>query len=125
MNKKIAIDLVKYIVLESSTEDMTSLYEVIWELNAKFPDVEKKEKLEVSRIAIQSLLGSGHLRLFKKFRTAANEERVDNNEWSEILNQDKHWDPPSEDGLYYCFFQTETTSDELWKQYERSKNTLQ
>jgi hypothetical protein len=121
MNNKIEIGLVKYLILLNATEDITGLYEVIWELNTKFPDIKKEDKIDVARLGLKNLLDAGHLNLYKKFWAKNEEELIDKVRWNEIVDQDKFWEPPHDDGSYYCFCETHSTSGELWKQYERNQ----
>lgn len=44
------------LVLEAGEEDYSGLYEVIWELNAKFPVVPESEKIRLAREALEECL---------------------------------------------------------------------
>ncbi len=91
---KIEIELVRLIILESANEDITGLYEAI------------------------------HLNLYKKSWKKNDEELLSKIHWIEILNQDKSWEPPTDDRLYYCFLETQSTYEEAQRQYEKYKSKL-
>jgi hypothetical protein len=122
MNQRIDIDLVKELILESATDDMTGLYEVIWELNGNFPDITKIDKISVARVAMKELLQRKSIQLYQRFWGVNGDVLIDNANWDDIIDQNKSWEPPDENGLYYCFFETESTVKDLWKLSERIRN---
>jgi len=79
------------ILLSSANEDYVGLYELIWELNAKFPETTLAEKYGAAERAARKLLDLGWLSLYrtdpgwKSFReldrTFAEEELSDPTSW--------------------------------------------
>jgi hypothetical protein len=57
---------VEIIILELGSEDRYGLHEVLWALNARYPDVPDNQKLSAARQAVSSLLGRGRLTLYRQ-----------------------------------------------------------
>ena len=53
------------LALEAGAEDYTGLYEIIWELNNKFPSVAEAEKIRMARQAIEHCLSQGLVELYQ------------------------------------------------------------
>ena len=53
------------LALEAGAEDYTGLYEVIWELNGKFPEVSEAEKIGAARVALMHLLSEGLIEVYR------------------------------------------------------------
>ena len=56
---------VDVLVLEAGAEDYTGLYEIIWELNIKFPSVPEAEKIRMARQAVERCLSQGLVELYQ------------------------------------------------------------
>lgn len=53
------------LALEAGVDDYTGLYEVILELNGKFPEVSEAEKIAAATAALSALLNEGQIELYR------------------------------------------------------------
>ena len=66
MTKTINNEIAVQLALEVSTEDYIGLYEIIWELNTKFPNASLWEKYRAGSVAVSILVEQGFIQMFEK-----------------------------------------------------------
>lgn len=100
---------VRQITLRAATEDYCGLYELLWELNAKYPEAGTAEKLAVARAALGALFAEGLVDLFSAGWLPREYHPVLMAEGSTLLAGDASWRAPSEatEGTFFAFAVTE------------------
>lgn len=90
-------------ILSSATEDYLGLYEVVWEINARYPETEVRQRHPAAKWVVESLLSRGWVELYecRDYIKAVSEfEKVPPEKWSNVLETTANWEPHWE-GLSY------------------------
>ena len=99
-------DEIKYEIVTSANEDISGLYEVIWALNSRYPDISEEDKINYIKEAIIDLLENNIINLYLKKWASNGEEMIDKLKALEIVMKNESWEVPSDktNDEYYCFF---------------------
>ena len=81
------------ILLSATEEDYTGLYELIWELNSKFPEATLGEKYGAAERASRKLLDLGWVRLYRTDLSWQRFEELDTPSAKEALSDPTSWYP--------------------------------
>lgn len=90
-------------ILSSSNEDYNGLYEVVWEINARYPDSAVESRQPAAKAVVESLLLRGWVDLYERRDHIKGESKfvkVPPEKWPKILEDEANWEPHWE-GLSY------------------------
>jgi hypothetical protein len=98
----------RVMALTDAAEDYWGLYELVWELNTKYPDSSGDERLQVARAALTGLLQDGLVELFSARWSPSHYEAVSAGRAVALVALDSAWRPPSDaDGTFVAFAVTD------------------
>ena len=93
------------IALEMACEDYHGLYEIVWALNAAFPEVTKEQKISVATQAVDSLIQRGLIEMFESKWAAPQQPRlVPASLFYASADRPETWDPGE---IFLAFAATE------------------
>jgi hypothetical protein len=102
-----SFEIYKHEVLSTSTEDLTGVYEALWQANSFYPDRPLSERLAVAERAIHELLSEGLIELqVGTWKTASGDPPVSLEEAEKLLKEWSTWAIP--DGPTVFFIATES-----------------
>lgn len=96
-------------LLSSATEDRQGLYEAVWEINGRFPDLTLGQKYDGATAALLELHRHGWIRFEREFRSLDNRESEDvpGSDVVTTLGNPVSW-YPEYDGSTIVFMATQT-----------------
>ncbi|MHB8143975.1 MAG: hypothetical protein ACYDGX_10080 [Thermoleophilia bacterium] len=97
------MDEFKKIALWAGIEDYSGLWEFLWEINGKFPNLSMREREEVAKKTIVRLLKNDWIKLYRYREPNGELISVKRNEYLEIVNDRKNWEAPEFDGISVRF----------------------
>jgi len=83
-------------ILEDGEEDYCGLYEIIWSLNTKYPDVDRHTKIESARSAFLPLAREGQVSLFESVWASSDYKPVSQADALRKLEDVSVWSDPTE-----------------------------
>jgi hypothetical protein len=92
------------IALRGATEDYFGLHEVLWELNAEFPEALESTKLQVAIAAVERLLQDGLVDVYAATWARDAFAPVPRSQVVDLLRQARSWQPEEE---YLCIAATD------------------
>jgi hypothetical protein len=101
-------DKVRMEALSLATEDYFGLYELIWGLNARFPDASIDEKLNAAQAALAELLSQGLVEVYFARSSPSEYIPLDPKRAPTLIADPDSWRSPSQvlDGTFYAFCAT-------------------
>ena len=94
-------------ILSDACEDYHGLFEVVWTLNTRFPDVSETVKRQVAELALGDLLNRGLVSLYTTTWPGTIYVPVAAHLARSAISDPASWAPPPEaPGKYYCFAAT-------------------
>lgn len=91
-------DYVK-ILLWACIEDYAGIWELLWEINSKFPELPRSERRRVTFEVIQLLLHNNFVKLYRCKEPYGDLSELDTDAAHLALKEDKNWEPPAIDGV--------------------------
>ncbi len=104
-------------VLGMAAEDVTGLWEVLWELNTEYPKIAPAVRLFVARYTMIHLIDDGLIVLVRWDSAEHTEEEVGLGEAVSLLVDDDNWRAPAESDSEQLRFHTTPEGDRAY--YER------
>jgi hypothetical protein len=89
-------------ILSDGKEDYTGLYEIVWSLNQKYPDVSREAKVTEARTVFADLLREDRVSVFETTWGSSNYKPVPKADATSALRNDSAWSDPT-DEPYLCF----------------------
>jgi hypothetical protein len=83
-------------ILEDGEEDYYGLYEIIWSLNTKYPDVDRQKKVESARNVFLPLVRDGRVSLFESIWASSDYKPLSQADALRELENDSAWSDPTE-----------------------------
>lgn len=105
------LEAARSIVLTCAVEDYSGLYEVLWDLNARFPDTSDDARLRVAQTAVEQLLREGLVEIFAARWAQDSFDAIPKEQALELLHDLTSWQPAEE---YFCVGAT-SDGEELWR----------
>ena len=95
---------VRLMALTTAVEDYSGFYELIWELNGKYPAASDSEKLEISQLVLSELFDQGLVELFFAVWSPSSYDPIES-DGPAVISHPSSWQPPSETpgATYYAF----------------------
>jgi hypothetical protein len=116
------------LALLNANEDYAGFYELIWELNTRYPTASAAEKLEAAYTTLARLFEEGLVQLYTARWSSRAFTSIKPADGAAIIMDPQSWQPPSEtsEGTYFAFavtqggklaFQSLSPKDfsELWR----------
>lgn len=98
-------DIIKLAFADLALDDCCGLYEMIWQLNAMYPDLSETEKISSSIIAVRDLVSNDIIEIYKRNWDTGKEDLIAKDIALQIIENSNSWSVPSDEshGDYYCF----------------------
>jgi hypothetical protein len=113
--------VVEYEVLISGSEDITGLYQVLWFLNASYPEAPVGDKYAVADQAIRTLISGDYIELYRcqPLEDGRPVERIDPAEADTLLRDPTAWYPEwsAEPGVQIAFMNTDAGDQEYSRRH--------
>lgn len=87
------------ILLWACIEDYAGLWELLWEVNSKFPGLSESERKRVSLEVVQLLLDKGFIRLYRCKEPYGDLSELDADAVSVALSEENNWKAPELAGV--------------------------
>jgi len=88
--------------LSDGRTDHFGLYEIVWSLNAKYPDLPRAVKVDAARRVVVDLLTAGEIRLARSMWPKSTHDPVPADIALALANDPESFDDPK-DGSYLCY----------------------
>jgi hypothetical protein len=80
-------------ILSLAVEDYFGLYEIIWQMNEKWSDLEETEKIRYARNQVKSLLQNELIQLFRIEIKGKNPTIIPSKDTHFVLGKSESWQP--------------------------------
>ena len=101
-------------ILSDGVDDYFGLYEIIWGLNAKYPDMDGSEKLAVAIPVAADMLAQGLIELYASTWTPTSHRQMNAGEAAAAIRDLVSWMPPDERGGGYVAFAATKEGERLY-----------
>ena len=93
------------VIRDQANDDLFGLYEIIWSLNTRYPEVPEAQKVAASIPVLESLVDSSEIILFRSRWATSAHAPVSREEAMNLVRDPASWKPPSEikGGEYLSF----------------------
>ena|SRR3989442_6285103 len=89
-------------ILSDGEEDYRGLYEIVWSLNSKYPDLSRDLKIAAARAVVAELLKEGQVALFRTNWASNRYDPVPQDAALGAIGTPSAWENPS-DQPYFCY----------------------
>jgi len=87
------------ILLWACIEDYAGLWELLWEVNSKFPEYSESERKHLSLEVAKLLLERGGIKLYRCQESYGNLSELDLESARAVLNGESNWEAPDFEGI--------------------------
>lgn len=71
----------------------SDLFEVVWELNTRYPSVPPLERIRMAKSIVSDLLRKKWIALFRYERPRGKWEEIDQSQWQSVIDLSDNWEP--------------------------------
>ncbi len=87
------------ILLWACIEDYAGLWELLWEVNSKFPELPENERKRMSLNVASLLLDNGFIKLYRCKEPYGELSELDADEARVVLGEERNWEAPEFEGV--------------------------